>query len=271
MPQPTPVGSTSPSSSAGRLAVLDTDTGSSSSVAQRSEWRSVSHPNGESSSSYTHTPSLSISKAPAPLPVQLPTEQDLLPSPLYPSPTESTSTRVYADEEMGDPRMREVDRTTPVQANYPPSVKEPLLVPLPASNSVSPSPSKPFIPAQTIDTQLEPPNFQPMDNFETVTLFSATTPVDPSPASAAVKATGVPDAALVTPIPVGSSESNSSVSQAAEDEPPQPSVRLVGDGGTAGDASLVDDVADTPDASGLSKKNTLDTSGSSGKRKTEAV
>lgn len=173
-----------------------------------------------------------------------------------------------------NPRMREVDRTTPVQDSYPPSVREAMLVHIPPSDIVSSS--KPYPSVPPIDTQPEPPIFQATDNFDShTTLLSTTTPVGPSLSSAATTATGVPDAvpsssSVVTPIVFNSSESGSSSSQAATEEP-QPSVRLVGGGGIMGDVLLVDDVAETPDASGLSKKNSLDMSSSIGKRKTEAV
>jgi hypothetical protein len=181
---------------------------------------------------------------------------------------------VEQDEEMGESRMREVDRMTPVQANYPPSVKEATLVPLPPSSAVSPS--NPLSPVPTIDTLSEPPNLQTMENFDSQNLLTATTPADPSLVSA-MDATGVPDATLssVAPAPplVDSSDSNSSGPQAAKEEEPQPSVRLVGSGGVSGDAVLVDDAVNIPDASGLSRSGSQDvaSNGSIDRRKKVAV
>ncbi|KAF8509250.1 hypothetical protein JB92DRAFT_536783 [Gautieria morchelliformis] len=264
MPQPTTVDEAGPSSNV-QLAARDPEPGPSSGISQ-SQWSSTSPPNGDPSSSHSHAPSLSITKLPAPLPVQLPTEQDLLPSP-YSSPTETTPVYDAGHEE--EFRMREVGRTTPVQANYPASVKEAMLVPLPPSNSDSPS--KPLSPVSTIDTQSEPPNFQTPDNFDSQNLLSASSPVDSSPLAAAID---VPSSTLLTHTPFDLSEPDSDPNPCetpAATEDPQPSVRLVGSGGTAGDALLVDGIVDIPDASGLSKKNSLDMSGSNGKRKTEAA
>jgi hypothetical protein len=161
--------------------------------------------------------------------------------------------------------MREVGRTTPVQANYPASVKEATLVPLPPSNGDSPS--KPPSPAPAIDTHSEPQNFQTPDNFDSQNLLSATTPVDPSPVAAAIRA---PSSTVLTPTSFDLSDPNPSGTPVAKEDP-HPDVRLVDTGGTTGDELLVDGIADIPDASGLRKKDSLDLSGSNGKRKTEAV
>ena len=172
------------------------------------------------------------------------------------------------DEEMGESRMREVDPMTPVQANYPSSVKEATLVPLPPSNAVSPSTS--LVPT-TIDTLSEPPNIQITDNFDSPSLLTDAAPPDPTP-----DATRVADASLssiaTARAPTDSSDSSSGP-QAAKEEEPQHSVRLVGRGGIS-DEALVDDATGIPDASGLSKKSSGDhstLSGSSSRRKSEAV
>ena len=231
-------------------------------------------PNGDPSSSHTHTPSLSITKVPAPQPVQLPTEDDLFSSPTYSSPTETT--RVYdveQDEEMGESRMREVDRMTPVQANYPSSVNEATLVPLPPPSAVSPS--NPLSPAPTIDTHSEPPNLQTMDNFDSQNLLTPTAPADPSPASAIMDEASMSDATLSSDVPTpplaDSSDSNFSGPQVAKEEEPQTSVRLVGGGGITGDVVLVDDAV--PDTSGLGIRGSSDAASNSSidRRKKEAV
>ncbi|KAF8580864.1 hypothetical protein K439DRAFT_1636625 [Ramaria rubella] len=260
-PPPTPLDVVDTSSNTADFTAFDAEAGPSGT--SRDENVPAPQPNGDPLTSHNRQQSsISTNKLPAPKPVQLPTEEDLLPSPTY---SLAEAALVYEheenDEEMGGLPMREVDRTTPVQSNHPPLAKDSTLVPISPSPNVTRKSPSPI----SIDTPPQPPNPETPDSPrlipDTAPSFTMDQPTISSP--------------LLSPTSADALTPSFPETQAVPEEPeePQPSVRLVGGGGISGEASLIDDATDTPDAPASNQENSLDAvlSGSSSKRKTEAV